>query len=374
MFGEPIVECVYGWGQVLQLYPDHLDIQGTSYSLYDLINFKPVYRRIMGVPSMRLELQFISDSVVIRGIADISLALKVIAYLHTWSAAHLRYSVEEVHVTPELPAPASTAIVSAPQPLVLSEGEREHFWEYDAHDHPTIAVGPLDAVVDGEAETITSSSGTTSSMVPITLDAVTSWPWTDERHRQYLQHQQRLQREREVRFYGFDVEALARSLQSNPLPQVSVPVLLLDGECAHYCVEARLCDDPPGEGKRARAKVKDQGRLILTNLRLIYLGQQRHITLGYEHMLQYSHVPGAVMISTTYWRRQQFFVMRRPLECVMYLDHIWQHFQDKILPAVSQHMMPDDTQSLRVQQAFRKKETMHLPSLPVCSECGRPEH
>ncbi|GHO87890.1 hypothetical protein [Dictyobacter formicarum] len=371
MFGEPIVECVYGWGQILQLYPDHVDIQGTSYSLHDLINFKPVYRRIMGVPSMRLELQFISGIVVIRGIADISLALKVIAYLHTWSGVHLRYSVEEVHVTPELPARA-TAVARTPQPLVLSEGEQERFWEYDAHDQPTVAAGPFDAVVDGEAETI-ASSGMTSPMVPLTLDAVTSWPWTDERHREHLQRRQRLQREREVRFYGFDVEALAKSLQTEPLPQIAVPAVLLDGECAHYCTEARLCDDPPGDGKRARAKVKDQGRLILTNLRLIYLGQQRHITLGYEHMLQYSHVPGAVMVSTTYWRRQQFFVMRRPLECAMYLEHIWRHFQDKILPAASQYLLPASTQSLRAQQALRKRETVQLPVLPVCSECGRLE-
>ncbi|GCE19562.1 hypothetical protein [Dictyobacter kobayashii] len=359
MFTEPIVECVYGWGQTLQLYPDHVDIEGTSYTLHDLINFKPVYRRILGVPSMRLELQFTSGRVVIRGIADISLALKVIAYLHTWSAVHLRYSVEEIQSIPELPAPAML-VERTPRPLVLSEAGRERFWEYDSHDQPTIAVGPFDAIVDGEDETV-SPADSTSPELAVTLDAVTSWPWTDERHLQHKQRLQRLQREREARLYGFDIEDLAERLRAGPLPQISVPAVLLDGECAHYSIEARLCDEAPGEGKRAKLKVKDQGRLVLTNLRLIYLGRQRHITLSYEHMLQYSPVPGAVMISTAYWHRQQFFVMPRPLECAMYLEHIWKHFQDKILPATHQYQKRAQTQSLFVPPPTGSKVTRELP-------------
>ncbi|GCE27127.1 hypothetical protein KDA_26110 [Dictyobacter alpinus] len=318
MFAEPIVECVYGWGQVLRLYPDHVDIEGVSYELHDLLNFRPVYRRIMGVASMRLDLQFSTGAVILRGIADIPLALRVIAYLNTWSAVTIGIKVEELSSIPELPSPSS--IGYTPRPLVLSDSSQESFWEYDANDQPT-TVGPLDAVVD-MTQTSGQSTDVTASQFAITLEAVPAWPWTDERHLQHKQRLQRLQAEREKRLYGFDRETLMQRLRDEPLPQLRVPARLLVDEIAHYCTSARLCTEPLTGGKRTKFKVKDQGTLILTNRRLIYLGRKRQIVLEYERVLQASHIPDAVLISADYWSRPQCFSMRRSLECAMYLEQI----------------------------------------------------
>lgn len=365
MFGEPIVECVYGWGHILRLYPDHLDIEDASYALRDLINFKPMYRRIMGVASMRLDLQFSSGVVVIRGIADISLALKVMAYLNTWSAVTVAFSVEELSSVPELllPAPIENTprLLTGPDefrpleardvatdqqlcetvtalqatalpplndlPLVLSDRNQERFWEYDANEQSTTVVGPFDAVVDSKQDSSGGqSTGVTTSQFAVTLEAVISWPWTDERHLQHKQRLKRLQTERELRFYGFDRETLIQRLRDEPLPQLRVPARLLPGEIAHYCTSARLCDESLTGGRRAKLRVKDQGTLILSDRRLLYLGRKRQIVLEYERVLQASHVPDAVVISADYWNKPQFFSMRRSLECAMYLEQILQNF------------------------------------------------
>lgn len=353
MFGEQIAECVYGWGQVLRLYPNHVDIHGNTYALSELINFKPVYRRVMGVPSMRLELQFSSGAVTIRGIADIPMALKFIAYLNKWSAVTVTFSVEEIN---ELQAAKALRALPPPQllhertprPLVLSDATQERFWEYDANDQPTTVVGPFDASVvhtDPQGtDTLFRGHATETSQ---TLDAVPSWPWTGARHLEHKQRLKRLQVEREMRFHGFDIEALAQQLHTQPLPHLVVPTRLLAGEVAHYCSAARISDEPPDETRRGKTRVKDHGTLILTNLRIIYLGQKRQIVLGHERVLQASHVPGAIVLATEYWTRQQFFVMSRPLECAMYLEYILQHFQNTVPPICLQVQdYPTYTQSL----------------------------
>ena len=371
MFGEPIVECVYGWGHILRLYPDHVDIEDVSYSLRDLINFKPMYRCIMGVASMRLDLQFSSGVVVIRGIADISLALKVMAYLNTWSAVTVAFSVEELPSVPELFLPArieqTPRSLGIPQqfetdqlretvtgsqmtaltalnsmPLVLSDRSQERFWEYDANEQATTVVGPFDAVVDSKQDS-GQNTGVTTPQLAVTLEAVTSWPWTDERHLQHEQRLKRLQTEREMRFYGFDRETLIQRLRDEPLPHVRVPARLLPDEMAHYCTSARLCDEPLTGGRRAKRKVKDQGTLILTNRRLLYLGRKRQIVLEYERVLQASHVPDAVLLSADCWNKPQFFSMRHSLECAMYLERILQNFAfcpDSLLSRTTQTHPP----------------------------------
>ncbi|GCF11136.1 hypothetical protein [Dictyobacter arantiisoli] len=333
MFVEPIVECAYGWGQVLRLYPERMEVQGKSYSLSELSNFKPTYRRILGMPSMRLELQFGDKTVIARGIADIALGLKLIGYLHAWSQTAITCTLDEI---PAIQKPPAQQLLTerTPRPLVLSPSTaatpQGHFWEYNAHEKPTVSTPSYHGAVD----TLQVSRGIVqgeNAPASTTLDAVPSWPWTDERHLQHKQRLKLLQAEREIRFYGFAIEALALRLRNEPLPQLSVPVQMIAGECAHYRTEARVNDEPPREGKRVRTR--DHGTLILTNLRLIYLGKKRHIILGYEHILQTAQVPGAVVISSEYWERQQFFIMRRPLECAMYLEHILQCFQRTFFPA-----------------------------------------
>lgn len=326
--GEPIVECVYGWGHVLRLYPDHLEIQGKLYSLSDLRNFEPSYRHILGVSSMRLELQFVAAIIVVRGIADIGLALKLIAYLNTWNDATIALTRKELYEASQLSFPT----MQAPQQLILSASKQTSFWEYDAHEQSTelVDVPVSSAAMDTEQELSRPLSFSPMEPLkePLEEPSEPSLPaWTAERYRQHDQRLRRLQVEREIRFYGFDAAALAKRLRDEPLAPISVPVPLHEGEIAYYRTEARLFDEFSSTEKRAKAKAKDQGALILTNQRMLYLGQKRHIMLGYERVLLVEHVKGALVLSTEYWTRKQFFGMQYPLECAMYLEHALHNFQ-----------------------------------------------
>ena len=78
---QPMVECAFGWGRVFRLYHDCLDVNGTLYDLTSLVHVRSLYRRVIGIPSARLELCFKEKDVVLRGIAAVDDARKVVEYL-----------------------------------------------------------------------------------------------------------------------------------------------------------------------------------------------------------------------------------------------------------------------------------------------------
>lgn len=315
--GEPIAECMYGWGHVLRLYQSHLEIQGKLYALSDLLNFKPSYHHVLGISSMRLELQFVSGTIVVRGVADIGSALNLIFYLNTWNDATVALMPKGLSEASQ--EPFSDDQIS--QPLVLTDAPRERFWEYDAHDHPTTLVDL--------SESLDATDPALRLSLPLSLPPPAQPPfavsWTDELYAEHDQCLQRLQVEREIRFYGFDVAALAKRLRDESLVPIMISLPLHEGEVAYYRTEVRLFDEFSGTEKRTKAK--DQGTLLLTNQRMIYLGQKRRIMLGYAHLLQIEHVKGALVLSTEYWPKKQFFGMQQPLECAMYLEHALHCFQ-----------------------------------------------
>lgn len=214
MCDEPIVECVYGWGQVFRLYHDHLETQGISYFLRDLLLLRPTYHRFMGVDSALLFLRFKKRTLVLRGIAAIEDVRRAVAYLETHCA---------------------TAMV-------------------DQHEG-------------------------------------------------------------------------ARRFQEETLPHVPVPLRLLPGEHAHYTTAATLCEDPLSESTRYVYSVKDQGTLILTNRRMIYVGRKSQLVLDYGRLLHVSHLQDAVAFHAEHWPGRELFEMRRPLECVLYVEAILRRFQ-----------------------------------------------
>jgi hypothetical protein len=325
MLYEPIAECTFGWGHVLRLYPDHLDIQGVSYGLHDLIQFRPAYRRLMGVASMRLELQFRTTHVVARGIANVGDALKIVTYLNRY---HPMIEDETVLPIPMLSQPRSMIVQSSPA-LILPDATQGRFWEYDTHsnDQPTLSYGPFDAVVDGSDRDRYEKPTTEATAIPVMLDAVPAWPWTDERHAQRLQRLQRLQSAREIHMHGFDVYALVQRLRDNDLPHVVVPLRLQPGETAHYSTPAMLCDEPgKGMGLRGKPRARDRGMFILTNKRVIYLGRKQQIVFGYEHLMQLSYQPDTIVLFAKNWSHRQCFAVKRPLECSMYFEHLLQQF------------------------------------------------
>ncbi len=96
MQSEPMVVCRYGWRQMLRLYEDHLEIDGVTYALSELVRVRPVYHRIIGIPSARLELRFKEKDVRLRGIAAVEDARKIAAYL----SDQLKAAPPAVHEVP----------------------------------------------------------------------------------------------------------------------------------------------------------------------------------------------------------------------------------------------------------------------------------
>ncbi len=254
MLRKPAIECLYGWRQLVQVYDDYLDVSGKRYALNELVSVHPIYHRIMGISSVRLVLRFKREKVILRGIAAIATAQKIVACLK-----------EHIQVT----------------------------GEYNLQPY--------------------ARSTTTKTRVP---------HWQLIRQVQRTRKLKQAQTDRAKREHGFDVEQLAQPLRSGPLPQIYVPTRLLAGEYAHYCTDATLREEPLPGSMQPGYQIKDQGMLILTSKRILYIGRRRQLVLSYNHLLHISHLQGAIAILSETWSRREIFEMRLPLECTMYLETI----------------------------------------------------
>ncbi len=307
MLFDPIIECVYGWGQVMRLYDDHLDIGGASYALADLIEVHPTYYHIMGVSSARLDLCFKQKKVIVRGIAATETAQRTASYLSNFCRLQ----------TPEAEIPVvHKARVEQPQ------------WFIDA----TKEKGQTDKVP--QVKKVQQASGITEAIEYRRVAAEQRHeeqkkaPWFKMPRWQLIGQEQRqrrtkrIQAERARREHGFDVEQLALRLQTPALPQVYVPTRLLSDECAHYYTHATLCEEPFPGARQTVYRAKDQGMLILTNRRMIYIGRRRQLVLDYSRFLHASRLRGAIAVMGESWAQRELFEIRFPLECTMYLDAI----------------------------------------------------
>ncbi|GAC1366193.1 MAG: hypothetical protein NVS2B12_41860 [Ktedonobacteraceae bacterium] len=319
MSGTPIVECKYGWGQVLRLYYDGLDVRGVFYPLSDLVQVYPMYRQVLCFSSARLELQFTHCNIVIPGIADMPLAQKIVDYITRWNAVTQAMSANQSLATNAQPA----LKVFPPAQDAHAAPTAGYLWTYDPND-----MLPSATIVPTEPMPIMPRSGLQPDEAPQSLpptvltdaEAVEPWPTMPASEREH--RLKRLRAERELHIYGFDVQALTRRLYAGPLPLVLASLRLLAGETAHYSTEANLCAEPDPPLPGGRRRVKDRGKLILTNKRLIYLGQKRQVILEYAKFLQVSRVQGAVAISIEDVPVRQLFEVRRPLECALYLKRL----------------------------------------------------
>jgi hypothetical protein len=305
MLLEPIIECVYGWGQVMRLYDDHLDIGGTSYLLIDLIAIHSNYYYVLGVPSVRLELCFKYKRVVLRGIAAIEIAQRTASYL----SAFCRLQTPDIAL-----APVDTGRVNQPQ--WIKNVAKEHRQTDDI-----LRVGMIQPVT---TETVARARITDDyNEEPRKKFLAFKMPrWQLIGHEQRQRRMKRLQAERARREHGFDVEQLVQRLQAETLPQVYVPTRLLAGESAHYCTNTTLCEEPLSGATQSRYTVKDQGMLILTDRRMIYIGRRRQLVLDYSRLLHVSRLPGAIAVLSESWAQRELFEVPFPLECTMYLDAI----------------------------------------------------
>ncbi len=270
MLFDPIIECVYGWGQVMRLYDDHLDIGGTSYALMDLIAVHPMYYRMVGVSSARLDLSFKQKKVVLRGIASTETAQRAASYLDAFCCLQ----------TPE-----------AGVPVVDKNRVGQSQWFMDVtkenrHTDEVLQVGKVQ-LASRVTDCVTRENSQEGQKKASSFK-IPRWQLIGQEQRQ--RRMKRIQAERARREHGFDVEQLALRLQATTLPQVYVPTRLLADECAHYYTHATLCEEPLPGARQPVYRAKDQGMLILTDRRMIYIGRRRQLVLDYSRLLHVSRL------------------------------------------------------------------------------------
>jgi len=300
----PLAECSYGWGQVFRLYHDRLETNGVSYPLSTLARVRPVYQRLMGIDSVRLELRFGRKRLVLRGIAALDDAKRAIDYLNRQYLG-----------------------LGGSQP---GEGNQPCWNE---NSEATTSLETLAKAASGadepQASALVTPPTTASYQLPqkITTAKVAAASWERFRRDQRERRERRLHIERMLREHGFDVEQLAERLKEEALPEIAVPLRLLPGERAHYSADAALCDELVSGPVCSSYPARDHGLLLLTNKRLLFLGRKSQIVLDYARLTDVVRLRGAVALEAKHWYKREIFEVQRPLECVMYLECLHERWQ-----------------------------------------------
>ncbi len=320
---EPIATCTYGWCKRARFYQDVVVLHGRLYELAELEEVRARYHRFLGIASARLILRFRSKTQVLRGIPEVATARQMEAYLDTYVRERqfqAQIVAENAPIVDAVPAVQHEEMLPLPEIAVP-------FWEYD----PTQAKVEASALTE-EQEALAPDALTEELPLRVPETPATEpsrWKRQRELQERRRQRLRRLREERVVREHGFDVQALALRLRTEQLPVVDVSTDLLPGEVAHYRTEAILCGEPlPGSSgrNRNRYRCKDQGLLVLTNQRVLYLGRQRQITLSHERLYEITRTRRTISFLANSWSRCQLFEVRRPLEVTMYLECILQRY------------------------------------------------
>ena len=103
-------------------------------------------------------------------------------------------------------------------------------------------------------------------------------------------------------------------VKSSVLPIIQVPVRLQHGECAHYSIGATLCSARISSSTRATYPLLDQGLLILTNRRVLYMGKRCQFTLAYTHLWYVSLLHTAIALHIEGQFRRIIIELEHPQE------------------------------------------------------------
>ncbi len=324
---KPLVTCCYGWKRTCVLYNDRIDVDGTMYALDELVQVRTMYRTVMNVPSVRLELRFRKEDVILRGIAAIEDAKSIVEYLETYCAdtssmssrLRERRNYEDMSTT----------------------GRMETVARFHREDTPSI----------------------TSEMMQVQAQATTApieapaWLQNLEQHVIYTREQRRTKAYRSIRKYGFNVQEAAQEADADTLPSVAVPLRLLPQETAHYCTEATLSRRTPASNEQTSSAM-DHGRLFLTSKRAIYMGRTDQIVLDYTRVTHVLRLQNAIVFSTDSGSRHHVFEMQLPLQCALHLDGILRQFQ-RHQSAVSVPQLPSYQSGLQHAHATRTGQLRH---------------
>jgi hypothetical protein len=306
---QALLNCTFGWGKTCRLYYDSIEVAGKSYDLKDLTSIHPSYRIVLGIPSARLELSFGLDHLVLRGIADLDIARLMVSHLqpycsttphtaHTRTRSSRARNLARAQARAWEPTNKLPAIIDSPAkaPRSLSADDSPTYAN-TANDKPTFAEEPptdepilLAAVPKAPVEDtsltpsetleafaqLASNLSTYASPLPTTL-----WQPPHTPRFQPPLHSVHLIPPNQK----FDSNSIpVPTVKSSVLPIIHVPVRLQHGECAHYSIGATLCSDRISSSARATYPLLDQGLLILTNRRVLYIGKRCQFTLAYSHL------------------------------------------------------------------------------------------
>ncbi|HEX7737079.1 MAG TPA: hypothetical protein VF458_19700 [Ktedonobacteraceae bacterium] len=318
---QALLTCTFNWGKTCSLYYDSIEIAGKAYNLKDLTSIHPSYRMIFGVPSARLELSFGGEHLVLRGIAELDIARLMVSHLQPYCptptpGAHVRSRSSRARNLARAQARAWER--TGHIPAVLERMEEREFTPRtsDLLKHTDALGDTLDSteeaeVVDGitldsvpkapisdtsltSGETmeafarLASNLSTYASPLPDSIWQPLHTPrFQPPLHSVHLipPHQK------------FDSGSMpVPAVKSSVLPIIHVPVRLLHGECAHYSIGATLCSDRISSSDGATYPLLDQGLLILTNRRVLYIGKRCQFTLAYTHLWYVSLLHTAIAL------------------------------------------------------------------------------
>ncbi len=337
---EPLVICSYGWKRTCTLYHNRIDVDGTTYALDDLVHVRSIYRVVMNIPSVRLELRFRTQDVILRGIAAIEDAKRIVAYLDT-------YCADTAHATSRLRWSNNRQV---PQPVRSSTMLTTDRLETVPHTLPPLT---REEPPTNRAVQVNAQAATAPIEAPI-------WLRDLEQHVVYTRAQQRTKAHRSIRKYGFDVQELAQEVEADTLPSVAVPLRLLPQEIAHYCTEATLLNETPVHSQNQETHLTctatDRGRLILTSKRMIYMGRTGQVVLDYSRLMNVSRLRNAIVFSSDHWSKRYVFEMKRPLECALYLDNILRQFQ-RLVAQSAAHVTPQPVYEPTLQHTYSARAT-----------------
>lgn len=270
----PIAVSLYGWGQVFRLYHDYLYVNGKYYALTNLTGISPTYRCFMGIPSARLELEFGKQKLLLRGFPDVEDVRKVVEYLASWCMYFDAWDVPDY---------SQADLTSSKTGIQDDEQEQRH----------DIVTEPLETPHLGYA---LQGAGTRKQ-------------------------------------YG-EADVARQQLKEDGLPVVPVMVGLQVGEQAYYSTPATLCGECVGSSLRYTYPALDQGMLILTDKRILYIGRTSQVVLDYDHLLHVSRLRNALAFQADHLQKRVIFEMPKPSECSMSLEAILYRFQQAEISAV----------------------------------------
>ena len=318
---QALLNCTFGWGKTCCLYYDSIEVDGRSYNLKDLTSIQPSYRTVFGVSSARLELSFGLDHLVLRGIADLDIARLMVSHLQPYcsTAPHVahkrsrskrsrnlaRAQARAWERTNKLPAilDVSKAIsLSTNTSGILKCSNATSDEPVFDEEQPTDEVLSLDAVPKAPVEDTSLTPSETLEAFAQLANNLSTYASPLPTELWQPPHTPRFQPPlHSVHLIPPDQKFDSNSIpvpvvKSSVLPIIHVPVRLQHGECAHYSIGATLCSDRISSSARATYPLLDQGLLVLTNRRVLYIGKRCQFTLAYTHLWYVSLLHTAIAL------------------------------------------------------------------------------